>query len=286
MKTPQIYIEKIVLGEATANDFPPGRDEDGTAEGIGSRVAETKRSNEEILAAYDSESMRRAVEAKLAARKNGESNAGRADEIANRRIVHGAAERGSEKNRARAAIPFKAFMSMAAAACLIVAVFVAAPKVGSNFSGSGILASAERAKGDGPHLYIFLKDGERAIALENGDRARANDIIQMSYGSGGQSYGAILSIDGNGTVTWHYPDAPAESARLSDGGETVLGFSYQLDDAPKFERFFFVTGKKPFTLAAFVEGIRKKSRDGNFAGADVSKLLPKGTEIVSITLQK
>jgi hypothetical protein len=46
----------------------------------------------------------------------------------------------------------------------------------------------------------------------------------------------VLSIDGRGTVTVHLPLAGTDAAQLSKDGDTTLGSSYALDDAPAYER--------------------------------------------------
>jgi hypothetical protein len=51
----------------------------------------------------------------------------------------------------------------------------------------------------------------------------------------------MFSIDGRGTVTRHFPLEKLESVRLEPKGEVSFPTSYQLDDAPGFERFILVT---------------------------------------------
>jgi hypothetical protein len=61
----------------------------------------------------------------------------------------------------------------------------------------------------------------------------------------------IASIDGAGVVTLHYPanaDAPALATALAQK-PTSLPQAYVLDDAPQFERFFFITSEDPIEVA-------------------------------------
>jgi hypothetical protein len=64
----------------------------------------------------------------------------------------------------------------------------------------------------------------------------------------------ILSVDGRGKVTWHTPSGyagqPLSSPTLDMKGQVVLPAAYELDDAPGFERFFFVYSSSPFDVAA------------------------------------
>lgn len=72
----------------------------------------------------------------------------------------------------------------------------------------------------------------------------------MSYVAAGRAHGVIVSIDGRGQVTLHFPaDAGAPTA-LESGRAVPLSHSYELDDAPLFERFMFVTAEAPDDLLA------------------------------------
>ena len=78
----------------------------------------------------------------------------------------------------------------------------------------------------------------------------------------------IFSIDGGGVVTIHLPTDGRESgsaAELETGGEVRLPFSYELDAAPRFERFFFVAADEPFSLAPVLSRARELARTGDAA---------------------
>jgi hypothetical protein len=115
------------------------------------------------------------------------------------------------------------------------------------------LADTTRIKGLDSRLALHRKAAAGVELLSDGAAVAAGDVIQISYVAGGARYAAILSIDGDGAVTWHLPGAYAPRARavaVEPGGEVALGFAYELDNAPAFERFFLVTSDKPFTLDA------------------------------------
>lgn len=266
MRTPHLFFEQISLREKKREDFAGNRHERLTDEKIREECDAIEKSNDEILSRYDANAMREAVMRKMKANKTKEGHAVRT-------------------------LAFRSFAAVsAAAACFAFAFFVASPKVGLLSSGSkngaGVLASAERAKGSGAHLFVYLKDGNKAIQLDSGAKVKEGDMLQLSYVSGGAQYGAILSIDGKGTVSFHYPESGGTSAKLQDGGEIPLDFAYQLDNAPNFERFFFITGPKPFTTAAFVENIKIRSRMGDLQTADLSHIVPIGTNLVDLTVLK
>ena len=114
-------------------------------------------------------------------------------------------------------------------------------------------------------------------------RARANDLLQLSYRVARADFGLIFSIDGRGTVTRHFPDGD-EAAQLEAGALIPLPRSYELDDAPRFERFFLVTGAKPFDSAAVVEAARSLAASGSAEQGALS--LPAGLAQKALTLRK
>ena len=66
----------------------------------------------------------------------------------------------------------------------------------------------------------------------------------------------IVSVDGRGVVTEHLPQNESEAAALRAGGPVILASSYRLDDAPRFEVFYFVTADEPFAMARVVAAAR------------------------------
>ena len=104
-----------------------------------------------------------------------------------------------------------------------------------------------RAKGLQRRLVIYRVTGGEAEALRDGAAARPGDNLQLAYVSAGRRFGVIVSIDGRGQVTLHLPAAEGSSAvALEARREVALPRAYQLDDAPGFERFFFVTSDSPY----------------------------------------
>lgn len=106
-----------------------------------------------------------------------------------------------------------------------------------------------------PELRIYLKRGDRlgqAERLRDGSTVRSGDVVQLAYLSAGRRAGVIVSIDGRGSATLHHPPSGATGtpahALQSTGAEVPLPRAYQLDDAPRFERFFFVTAADPAKL--------------------------------------
>jgi hypothetical protein len=67
----------------------------------------------------------------------------------------------------------------------------------------------------------------------------------------------ILSIDGKGAVTLHLPERKGDSTKLELGKQSLLSNAFELDDAPEFERFFFLTSDSPID----VDGVLQEAQD-------------------------
>lgn len=102
-----------------------------------------------------------------------------------------------------------------------------------------------RIKGLAPHLVLHRQVGAEAELLRAPARAGSGDVLQVSYVAAGASHGVIVSLDGGGVVTLHHPRDAAGDTALQQGGAVRLGQSYELDAAPGFERFVFVTASAP-----------------------------------------
>ncbi len=100
-----------------------------------------------------------------------------------------------------------------------------------------------RIKGMKSGLYVFRKNNDKIEKIKNNSIVKANDLLQLAYVSVENLYGVIFSIDGRGIVTLHYPERVDLSTRLKLNKKMVLPSAYELDDAPDFERFFFVTSR-------------------------------------------
>jgi anti-sigma-K factor RskA len=92
-----------------------------------------------------------------------------------------------------------------------------------------------------PQLLVHRKRNDRIELLKNGARGKAGDLLQLAYIAAKQSHGVILSIDGNGSVTLHFPDKKDKPTSLEQDQKILLPNAIELDNAPGFERFFFIT---------------------------------------------
>jgi hypothetical protein len=129
-------------------------------------------------------------------------------------------------------------------------------------------------------LAVYRRTPAGSERLADGDVARPGDLLRIGYASGGRAYGVILSIDGTGAVTLHLPPSGGVAATLAPGGINLLDSSYELDEAPRIERFYFVTGTQPFDVAPVLAAAR------HAGGAPNALPLPAGLEQVTFAVQK
>jgi hypothetical protein len=142
-----------------------------------------------------------------------------------------------------------------------------------------------RVKGS-PRLVAFRQVGGEVERLEQDAVVRAGDVIQLRYKAGGQRYGVIASLDGAGVVTLHFPlngDAPPEATAMSPE-TTTLPHAYALDDAPRFERFFFITANGPVDVQGALAALRSLARRDDSITAPLD--LPAGLSQWSLRLRK
>ena len=100
----------------------------------------------------------------------------------------------------------------------------------------------------------------------------------------GAKYGAIISIDGNGYLTQHYPEFGANASILEANGEIPLEYSYQLDDAPDFERFLFIASENQFDIAALIDAVDNIKNPLDCKTENFSKYLPEDVKIKEVLL--
>jgi len=142
-----------------------------------------------------------------------------------------------------------------------------------------------RVKGP-PRLIAFRQLGAQVERLDQDAVVRPGDVIQLRYNPGGRSHGVIASLDGAGVVTLHYPaseDAPPEATAVAPD-TTALPSAYALDDAPRFERFFFLTANDPVDVHQALAALRALARRDDSATA--APELPTGVRQWSLRLRK
>jgi len=68
-------------------------------------------------------------------------------------------------------------------------------------------------------LLIFRKSGDQVEMMTDREQAKAGDLLQLAYVAADESHGMILSIDGRGSVTLHFPAEKGGSTELEQRRE-------------------------------------------------------------------
>lgn len=102
-----------------------------------------------------------------------------------------------------------------------------------------------RLKGLMPALDLQKQIGATTTPLSTGAVVEPGDIVQVRTRAAGKRHGVVISVDGRGGVTRHFPD---DDDTTLPTGTAALPFSFELDDAPAFERFFLVTADGPIDV--------------------------------------
>jgi len=120
-----------------------------------------------------------------------------------------------------------------------------------------------RLKGLTPALNIYRKSDNHIESLNNNTRVFKKDSLQLSYFAGNAKHGLIFSLDGNKQITLHFPNSKTESTALQNDGEVQLPYSYELDNAPDYEKFFFLTSDDPIDVSSVIRYAKIKLANNN-----------------------
>ena len=229
-------LERYLLREGTDDELADLERQLADDPELAQRLAALERSNEELHRRYPPEWMRGQIELKLK-RAQG------------RRVQR----------------MWSGYRLWAVPAVALILAVVAVPTLLDQETAE---APATRIKGSEqePRLLVFRKLASGVERLQDGASARSGDLVQLAYRSGGLQYGAILSVDGRGTVTQHLPAIGAEAVPLA--AQDTLDVAYELDDAPRWERFYLVAADRRFGLAT----VKAKLVAGNVALGDDVRL--------------
>lgn len=268
---PDWKLERYLLGELSFFQMKGVKERLKVDEKAKKRLAVLRESNEEILTFYPADAMAEQIRERW---KREVSHVNRPLRIVTRKRFRNKRFRNLT-------------LVVSTAALLLVILFPIRSIVFQDRIGK--IGEGTRVKGLEPHLIVYRKRGDEAERLKSGDTVHEHDILQLSYRAGEKKYGVIFSIDGRGVVTLHYPYRDAgestQSPELEQDREVTLAFSYELDDAPDFERFFFVSSSKSFTIDVVREAVQRlassleSARKGALA-------LPSGFDQFSFVLEK
>jgi hypothetical protein len=250
-------LERYLLGELPDAELQAVRAALERDAGLRERLAALERSNEELLARHPPRVVAPAISGRAA----------------------GPAPRPRSAPR----LAFAAALGMAA---LAVGLSVTAPWREERLADPILETAGDttRIKGGPPRLVLYRRGTAGSELLASGATARQRDVVQIGYQAAGRRYGVIVSIDGRGAVTRHLPVAGPSAAELA-AGSVVLPQAYELDDAPRFERFHFIAADQPFEVETVLQALRA-SPGASPPAADGRLDLPAGWDQSSLLLKK
>ena len=245
-------LERIVLGERSEADAQPPLTEAERA-----RLSEIRKDNDRILERYPPEEVAREVRR-------------RAQALARQR-----------RSRWQGGVAWAG----AAVAVGLAAIVVSVPSVEGPSSLTPDAGLASTNPDERPALRIFAaRDGE-LVPLEPEATVAPGERLQVRYISSGRRYGAIVSIDGAGSVVLHLPvPGSGELATRLASGVTTLPGPFDTTSAPGFVRLFFVTAAERFPTSAIVDAARRLAATPETAQQNALDV--EGVEQASLLLRK
>jgi hypothetical protein len=165
--------------------------------------------------------------------------------------------------------PLKRFLTVSSVAAALLILFLVLPKIKKRPEIIHPVGEQEVTQVKGSptvdlsitQLLVYRKIQDQVEILTDGDQARPGDLLQLAYVSTEESYGMILSIDGRGLITLHFPEGKGESTQLELNKQFLLPNAIELDDAPGFERFFFLTSGFPIDVDAVLKGLEDVAKN-------------------------
>ena len=243
-RVPDVMVELLLLGELEPDEAADVRarleaDDDP-------RIAEIERSNEALLARFPVDEVVPELRAALEATADEPSSeAEPAEPVEPNGVV------SLNARRPKAMVWGSALVAVAAGLVLAWGLRDAAPVAtedpATRISMTQIPApSSDGVRNKGAQRLIVFREGNDQ-ALHAGDGVSAGDVLQLAYATAGERHGVIVSLDGAGVVTLHWPADAGNSTELGSG-VVRLDYAYELDDAPDFERFVFVASDQPLVV--------------------------------------
>lgn len=263
------YLERYILGELPEEDAQEIRRRASSDPEILAALENIESSNRSILLRYPPSAIKENLLQRLAG------------------------ARKSERGRLIRKTPFRRALTIASACAAAVILFVivrpslrkegirVGPQAGEEYSQAKGTEALDLSK---TQLLVFRKNKDGVEMLGDGSLSKAGDLLQLAYVAAQAPYGIILSIDGRGGVTLHYPQGD-ETTNLTQNKRVLLPHAIELDDAPGFERFFFLTSDSPIDPADIIG--RAGSLAADSGSARVEKLeVREGIEQSSIIILK
>ena len=275
---PDWKLERFLTGDLPEEEMNKLRELEANDAVFANRVKMLREDNKAILSKLPFETLADRIADAMDIAGEGRANLGTG--------AAGTAAKNAVKNAPRFTLVKFAAAAMFVFAVALVAFFaqretsVMNERVGSdvaNVNGSQntqvALAENEsdtRIKGLDARMEVWKKTPAGIVQLNDLDSVGEGDEIQLRYAVPEKCFGLLFSMDGNGALTLHMGDG-VKAIELAPGKMNSLPFAYKLDDAPYFEKFFFVTSPKEFAVEE----------------NDVDKLLKRSdVKVIGFTLKK
>jgi len=250
---PDWKLERFLTGDLPEEEMNKLRELEANDAVFANRVKMLREDNKAILSKLPFETL--AANLGTDAAEEGRANLGTG--------AAGTAAKNVAKNAPRFTLVKFAAAAMFVFAVALVAFFaqretsVMNERVGSdvasvNGSQNTQVALAEiqsdtRIKGLDARMEVWKKTSAGIVQLNDLDSVGEGDEIQLRYAVPEKCFGLLFSMDGNGALTLHMGNG-VKAIELAPGKMNSLPFAYKLDDAPYFEKFFFVTSPKEFAV--------------------------------------
>ncbi len=251
----QIMLERYLLNELSSEDADRITETCKENEALCEYLEKIKQSNNQILSEYSVKRVTGSIKARL---------------------------ENSYKSRKTVNYfkPF-AFSTVPVAIAVVLLVFVMPDMIKTKQQS---FFKYDRLKGTDAKISLYRKTKQGHERLSDAANVSKGDLIQIGYQSMGMRYGVILSIDGRGELTLHFPYKQDEIPLLKGQTEHFLKNSYELDDAPEFERFIFIYSENAISVPLVIKAAKEMSKTKNVVNAALE--LPENMKQVSIILKK
>jgi hypothetical protein len=257
---PDLYLEQALLDE-----LPDDKKDRLEREDSADALENLRSSNRDILERYDPEEMARKIQLRLDLSSGEESN-----------VI---TSTWFTRNRTSVLLAAAALAVLAGVSPFL---FRQDPLLNPVLPGTEIT----RIKGMEPAISLFRKLEGTVEELQADAPAWESDLLQIIYNAAGKPFGTILSIDGRGVVTLHYPIESDGSLVLKRDGDVALEYAYRLDDAPLFEQFFFVTSDLGFNIEIVLSAASDLAEHLVSGSSHGVLTLPDGFEQTSVKIKK
>lgn len=281
-----LYLERYHLGELSSAEAEAFRQRLAEDAALRERLRRIEKHDQAFAGSHPASTWVPRIE--KAIRDSQEKSLGQQDNRATESRIIPARPTPSRSYRREWQFAFS-FAAMLALALTALPVWLAGPRDPSDgIRLKGGAANSGSQAGE-PGLMLYRQMAEGPEALHPGDKVKAGDALQIELKSGSYAYAAVVSVDGQGAITWHWPARPDQPERASQLPKGRLPNAFQLDSAPGFERFYLVLGSDSLAMATLPQlepHLRESiAHDAEWFSGEAVKGIP-GLWVKAFPLQK